>query len=549
MLLALRRVDARVIATPHPSSGLSCRHGTLGQHQGAQSLLPERVQVLRQRGSCRRRLSGALEDDRVGPLAEQHVRAVRQAHQCRHALAGRVELVHRQHLQRQLATIAKHCHGARGAADEPVAESPGGCCERTLVRRLRLQRRLLALPPRLAASVVSASRAGIQTTRGPAMVGSHALAQRRATPEHTQRRIPTRRGRGGRRCRGQAAGAAESGGGALGAEQRARVGGERDGGRLRLVLLVRVLGHHRVAGGHAQQELVHVRTAGGRVASAHQLCVHGWLLARGGGSGAGLCCTARERRRRTLLDFGCAAQRGGGRVRASQEDRRLICGLSDWRQPTSASTRSDPSPATGSTAANCSTARHHLLAPRQALGRLRRCAIHTAADRAHLELHHILRQGACLVGEHVFDLTQVFVEVGGSRYSGCVRQLVVHLGVRAQQIRLHVVNHLHRHIQADGDEIAVQDDERHKHGKPVRQPVGLGALTVQVGECQLPLVVLVVRLPSHQGYGADSTEYHLREHDDLDQPVHSAVDARELGPCSRGLFHHLGLCPGEHHQA
>lgn len=50
-------------------------------------------------------------------------------------------------------------------------------------------------------------------------------------------------------------------------------------------------------------------------------------------------------------------------------------------------------------------------------------------DGAFVEGHDVLREGAGLVRKDVFDLTELFVEGRGSRFSWCVRSSVIHVSV------------------------------------------------------------------------------------------------------------------------
>lgn len=67
------------------------------------------------------------------------------------------------------------------------------------------------------------------------------------------------------------------------------------------------------------------------------------------------------------------------------------------------------------------------------LGRRVLDRVYRARHTALLKLHHVPRQRASFVREHVLHHAELFVQVGGARHCRCVRFRVVHIDVHVDE--------------------------------------------------------------------------------------------------------------------
>ena len=51
----------------------------------------------------------------------------------------------------------------------------------------------------------------------------------------------------------------------------------------------------------------------------------------------------------------------------------------------------------------------------------RNIPVRDAANGALAKLHHVSSESACLVGENILDLAQVFIQVGGTRLQSSIK--------------------------------------------------------------------------------------------------------------------------------
>eukprot|EP00968_Pinguiococcus_pyrenoidosus_P005105 scaffold330_cov246-Pinguiococcus_pyrenoidosus.AAC.13 len=178
---------------------------------------------------------------------------------------------------------------------------------------------------------------------------------------------------------------------------------------------------------------------------------------------------------------------------------------------------------------------------------LRRGSVEPARNGAAPKLHHVPRQGPRLVREDVLDHSQVSAGRGVAAERRRVRLFVVHVQIPVQEERLRGENKFDGHVEGDGNEVVVQDDEReelpdlmwirgvvavvHKE----RQRRVLSRLA------EIPRVVLEQRLPDHERDRGDGRQNRLGKEDDPHHRVGDALHLAELRRRVAGIHHDLRL--------
>ena len=116
--------------------------------------------------------------------------------------------------------------------------------------------------------------------------------------------------------------------------------------------------------------------------------------------------------------------------------------------------------------------------------------IANASDGTPLELHFIAGQGARLVAEHILDLSELLIQIGGARHRIEVALRVIHLLVPVDEVRLQELDKLERHLQADRYQVVVQNYEGDEgEGKAGAAEVG------HLLEAEVPVPLLVLAVP------------------------------------------------------
>mmetsp|Transcript_52507 Transcript_52507/g.140567 ORF Transcript_52507/g.140567 Transcript_52507/m.140567 type:complete len:210 (-) Transcript_52507:731-1360(-) len=86
-------------------------------------------------------------------------------------------------------------------------------------------------------------------------------------------------------------------------------------------------------------------------------------------------------------------------------------------------------------------------------------AVSLAGDRDALQLHDVLRQCACLVGEDVLHLAQLLNQVRGAHHCREVKLPIIHLRIALDVHRLCGIAELYSGVQGYGHHVGVQDEE------------------------------------------------------------------------------------------
>lgn len=72
-----------------------------------------------------------------------------------------------------------------------------------------------------------------------------------------------------------------------------------------------------------------------------------------------------------------------------------------------------------------------------------------SCDSAAAEQHTVLREGSCLVGEQVLDLSKIFCDVQRSALHSCVQYWVIQIYIILNKIHLSQLHDLDRHIEGN----------------------------------------------------------------------------------------------------
>ncbi len=161
------------------------------------------------------------------------------------------------------------------------------------------------------------------------------------------------------------------------------------------------------------------------------------------------------------------------------------------------------------------------------------------------ELHLVAGERAGLVREDVGHHAQLLHQVRGAHSAGHVQLLAVQLVVHGDEVGLAHVHELDGHVQRDGDEVVVQQEEHEPLLQPERQhAVAAGARGVHVG--QVVEVVEAHDVDADDGHGH---EHHLREEDDDDRRVQVLLDLAHLRRRVAVVHLDLRLLPRVHRYA
>lgn len=93
----------------------------------------------------------------------------------------------------------------------------------------------------------------------------------------------------------------------------------------------------------------------------------------------------------------------------------------------------------------------------------------SAHDGASAKHHLVLGEGASLVREDVFDLSQVLGDVQGLTLHAAVCLLIVQIGVISDEEDLTDLHQLNGHIEGDGNQDLQRRGEETKEGKERRK--------------------------------------------------------------------------------
>mmetsp|Transcript_10515 Transcript_10515/g.28063 ORF Transcript_10515/g.28063 Transcript_10515/m.28063 type:complete len:886 (+) Transcript_10515:1031-3688(+) len=155
------------------------------------------------------------------------------------------------------------------------------------------------------------------------------------------------------------------------------------------------------------------------------------------------------------------------------------------------------------------------------------------------EVHHVARESARLVGEHVLDLPHLLVEVGRPGHAADV--LVDHVLVSVHEVDLEKLDEGHGDQQRDRDEVGEEDDEVEvaRHEDENHGPLGIALLVSQVQV--RPVVVGAAGVEDGADEGGDEAQGALDQEDGACELAGGALEVRHL-PALLVLAVHHDLC-------